>query len=303
MPVLSGLNRREVLRLLPVLVAHPPGAALAAQAAADDAWSAGVAAAAAAATAGGAAAPSFVPVMEKLLSRRPAPVLSPSELLVEIHRLPTAGEDGGDGVTAAGVAGGIAVGAASGLPVPVSSGGGGGGGGRGGGGGGGGGRSGRGGGASGGRGGAAALPVGGVPLAALKAATSAAFELPAHYTRQTLAVVAQQLVEVTPPPPLFLPSLLQTVAAHPALSTFVATNILARLVDKEVWAHGAAWAGFVAACEATLPASAPVLLKLPPAQLGGALRASEALRGPLKAHAAAARGGVLSWQRNIIDGA
>ncbi|XP_035728470.1 symplekin-like [Vespa mandarinia] len=114
-------------------------------------------------------------------------------------------------------------------------------------------------------------------------ATSLCFAENQVYTQETVAVVIQHLMEMTPLPTLLMRTVIQSLALYPRLSGFV-MNILQRLILKQVWKQPKVWEGFVKCCERTKPQSFAVILQLPPAQLAEALKMAPNLRAPLLAH-------------------
>nr|XP_033334950.1 symplekin isoform X2 [Megalopta genalis] len=114
-------------------------------------------------------------------------------------------------------------------------------------------------------------------------ATSLCFAEKQVYTQETVAVVMQHLMEMTPLPTLLMRTVIQSLALYPRLSGFV-MNILQRLILKQVWKQPKVWEGFVKCCERTQPQSFAVILQLPPTQLAEALKMSSNLRAPLLAH-------------------
>ncbi|KAG7207725.1 hypothetical protein KM043_009341 [Ampulex compressa] len=114
-------------------------------------------------------------------------------------------------------------------------------------------------------------------------ATSLCFAEKQAYTQETVAVVMQHLMEMTPLPTLLMRTVIQSLALYPRLSGFV-MNILQRLILKQVWKQPKVWEGFVKCCERTQPQSFAVILQLPPAQLAEALKMACNLRAPLLAH-------------------
>ena len=114
-------------------------------------------------------------------------------------------------------------------------------------------------------------------------ATSLCFAEKQAFTQETLAVVMQHLMDMTPLPTLFMRTVIQSLALYPRLSGFV-MNILQRLILKQVWKQPKVWEGFVKCCERTQPQSFQVILQLPPAQLAEALKMSPGLKAPLLAH-------------------
>lgn len=100
------------------------------------------------------------------------------------------------------------------------------------------------------------------------------------YTQDILAIVLQQLVEVTPLPTLLMRTILQSLTLYPRMATFV-NNLLQRLIPKQVWKQKVLWEGFLKCCQRLRPASFPVMLTLPPQQLQDALNTHPELRKPL----------------------
>ncbi|KAF8795634.1 Symplekin like protein [Argiope bruennichi] len=114
-------------------------------------------------------------------------------------------------------------------------------------------------------------------------ATSLCFEEKQVYTQVVLAVVMQQLMEQNPLPILLMRTVIQSLANHPHLLGFV-TNILQRLIVKQVWRQPKIWEGFIKCCQRTKPQSFQVLLQLPPPQLQEVLSSYPDLREPLLQH-------------------
>ncbi|EZA61337.1 Symplekin [Ooceraea biroi] len=114
-------------------------------------------------------------------------------------------------------------------------------------------------------------------------ATSLCFNEKQVYTQETVAVVMQHLMEMTPLPTLLMRTVIQSLSLYPRLSGFV-MNILQRLILKQVWKQPKVWVGFVKCCERTQPQSFAVILQLPAAQLAEALRMANNLRAPLLDH-------------------
>lgn len=115
-------------------------------------------------------------------------------------------------------------------------------------------------------------------------ATSMCLAEKERYTQDVLAIVLQQLADITPLPTLLMRTILQSLSLYPRLSNFVA-NLLQRLVPKQVWKQKVVWDGFLKVCQRLKPASFPVMLSLPPAQLRDALNTCPELRQPLLEHA------------------
>ncbi|KAG8197327.1 hypothetical protein JTE90_013454 [Oedothorax gibbosus] len=114
-------------------------------------------------------------------------------------------------------------------------------------------------------------------------ATSLCFEEKNVYTQVVLAMVVQQLMEQDPLPILLMRTVIQSLANYPHLLGFV-TNILQRLIVKQVWKQKKIWEGFIKCCQRTKPQSFQVLLQLPPPQLQEVLDSCLDLRDPLCQH-------------------
>lgn len=116
-------------------------------------------------------------------------------------------------------------------------------------------------------------------------ATSMCLAEKERYTQDVLAIVLQQLVDITPLPTLSMRTILQSHTLYPRLSGFI-SNLLQRLIMKQVWKQTKiVWDGFLKCCQRLKPASFPVMLSLPPPQLRDALNACPELRQPLLEHA------------------
>ncbi|XP_031626732.1 symplekin [Contarinia nasturtii] len=115
-------------------------------------------------------------------------------------------------------------------------------------------------------------------------ATSLCLDRKERYTQDVLAIVLNQLVDITPLPTLLMRTILQSLQLYPKLSNFV-SNLLQRLIPKQVWKQKVVWEGFLKCCQRLKPASFPVMLSLPPAQLKDALNTCPELRQPLLEHA------------------
>lgn len=104
------------------------------------------------------------------------------------------------------------------------------------------------------------------------------------YTHEVLGKVIHQLVEMSPLPKLLMRTILQSLTSHPKLSGFV-TNLLHRLIVKQVWKQKVIWDGFLKCCQKLQPHSMGVLIQLPIAQLEDALNVAPELRMPLLTYA------------------
>lgn len=104
------------------------------------------------------------------------------------------------------------------------------------------------------------------------------------YTQDVLAIVLQQLVNLTPLPTLLMRTVLQSLTLYPRLAGYI-TNLLQRLIPKQVWRQKVIWDGFLKCCQRLKPSSFPVLMTLPPPQLIEALNTCPELRQPMIDHA------------------
>lgn len=100
------------------------------------------------------------------------------------------------------------------------------------------------------------------------------------YTQDVLAIVLQQLVEISPIPTLLMRTVIQSLTLYPRLAGYV-TNLLHRLVPKQVWRQKVIWDGFLKCCQRLRPNSFSVLMTLPPLQLQDALNTCPELRQPM----------------------
>lgn len=114
-------------------------------------------------------------------------------------------------------------------------------------------------------------------------ATTLCFAEKQAYTQEVLAMVMQQLMEMSPLPTLLMRTVIQSLAAYPNLSGFV-MNILQRLILKQVWTQRKVWEGFIKCCQRTKPQSFQVLLQLPAPQLQEVLETCPEMRQPLLQH-------------------
>lgn len=91
-------------------------------------------------------------------------------------------------------------------------------------------------------------------------------------------------MDMNPLPTLLMRTVIQSHTLYPRLSGFI-TNLLHRLVVKQVWKNKLIWDGFVKCCQRLQPASMGVLIQLPVTQLQDALNICPDLRSPLLEYA------------------
>ncbi|XP_035795243.1 symplekin-like [Anopheles albimanus] len=104
------------------------------------------------------------------------------------------------------------------------------------------------------------------------------------YTHDVLGSVMQQLVEMTPLPTLLMRTVIQSLTLHPRLFGFV-TNLLQRLILKQVWKQKVVWDGFLKCAQRLTPQSLGILIQLPAPQLQDALNICPEFREPMLEHA------------------
>uniref|UniRef100_A0A182PI55 Symplekin n=1 Tax=Anopheles epiroticus TaxID=199890 RepID=A0A182PI55_9DIPT len=104
------------------------------------------------------------------------------------------------------------------------------------------------------------------------------------YTHDVLSSVMQQLVEITPLPTLLMRTVIQSLTLHPRLSGFV-TNLLQRLILRQVWKQKVVWDGFLKCAQRLTPHSLGVLLQLPAPQVHDAITSCPDFREPMLEHA------------------
>ncbi|RZF35803.1 hypothetical protein LSTR_LSTR009219 [Laodelphax striatellus] len=114
-------------------------------------------------------------------------------------------------------------------------------------------------------------------------ATSLCFAEKSAYTQEVLAVVMQNLMEISPLPTLLMRTVIQSLSLYPRLIGFV-INILQRLILKQVWKQKKVWEGFIKCCQRTKPQSFQVLLQLPAPQLADVFENSPDLKQPVLNH-------------------
>lgn len=89
---------------------------------------------------------------------------------------------------------------------------------------------------------------------------------------------------MTPLPTLLMRTVIQSLTQYPRLAGFI-TNLLQRLILKQVWKHKLIWDGFIKCCLRLQPQSMGVLIQLPVAQLQDALNICPELKSPLLEYA------------------
>lgn len=108
---------------------------------------------------------------------------------------------------------------------------------------------------------------------------------PELLSAEELARTINQLLTRSQLPPLFMRTVIQSLAAAPRLRSYV-VGILGQLAAKQVWNDTTQWQGWVIAAQQTVPESFPTWLQLPSAVLEKALRNAPAeMKANLAAYA------------------
>jgi symplekin len=100
------------------------------------------------------------------------------------------------------------------------------------------------------------------------------YQMTTTFTKEVLAGVIQDLLDLDPMPALTMRTILQALSLFPALNGFI-MNVLHRLIGRQVWTQPKLWEGFVKCCQKTKPQCFQVLLHLPPDQLRALFIASK----------------------------
>ena len=116
------------------------------------------------------------------------------------------------------------------------------------------------------------------------AAISTCLSSPELFPAEALAATINQLLTRGHLPPLFMRTVIQSLAAAPRLRSYV-VGVLGQLAGKQVWNDATQWRGWVMAAQQTAPESFPTWLQLPPTVLESALKVVPAgFKGQLKAY-------------------
>ncbi len=98
---------------------------------------------------------------------------------------------------------------------------------------------------------------------------------PELFPAEVLATTINQLLTRSQLPPLFMRTVIQSLAAAPRLRPYV-VGVLGQLAAKQVWNDATQWQGWVIAAQQTAPESFPTWLQLPSAVLEKALSSAPA---------------------------
>jgi hypothetical protein len=108
---------------------------------------------------------------------------------------------------------------------------------------------------------------------------------PDLFPAEQLAKTINQLLTRSHLPPLFMRTVIQSLAAAPRLRSYV-VGVLGQLAAKQVWNDTTQWQGWVIAAQQTVPESFPTWLQLPSAVLEKALSNAPAeMKAQLTAYA------------------
>ncbi|KAF9153975.1 hypothetical protein BG015_002175 [Linnemannia schmuckeri] len=110
------------------------------------------------------------------------------------------------------------------------------------------------------------------------------FHHPEIYKSEIIAVVLQQLLDMPNIPSLFMRTVIQAITLYKNLIGFVNSMILARMIQKNVWSRPVLWKGFVRCAKMMQPTSASVIASLPRQQLKEVLAMEPSLKESVDAY-------------------
>ncbi|KAF9124535.1 hypothetical protein BGW39_008123 [Mortierella sp. 14UC] len=110
------------------------------------------------------------------------------------------------------------------------------------------------------------------------------FHHPEIYKSEIIAVVLQQLLDMPTIPSLFMRTVIQAITLYKNLVGFVNSMILARMIQKNVWSRPVLWKGFVRCAKMMQPTSASVIASLPRQQLKEVLAMEPSLKESVDAY-------------------
>ncbi|KAF8940510.1 hypothetical protein BGZ47_007713 [Haplosporangium gracile] len=110
------------------------------------------------------------------------------------------------------------------------------------------------------------------------------FHHPEIYKSEIIAVVLQQLLDMPNIPSLFMRTVIQAITLYKNLIGFVNSMILARMIQKNVWSRPVLWKGFVRCAKMMQPTSASVIASLPRQQLKEVLTMEPSLKESVDAY-------------------
>ncbi|KAJ3125343.1 hypothetical protein HK098_000350 [Nowakowskiella sp. JEL0407] len=114
-----------------------------------------------------------------------------------------------------------------------------------------------------------------VGLKRLMEATDICFKTITQFDPEQLAAVCQQISDAAKPCTLLMRSVIQSVTKFPALTGFINSIILPRMISKRVWTNKKLWPGWIKCAEATLPGSISVVVGLQNEQFMDVVRKSD----------------------------
>lgn len=121
-----------------------------------------------------------------------------------------------------------------------------------------------------------------IGVKAALAAVQLCFSMSEVFRSDVLTAVLNRLVDEDPVPVLFMRTAIMATKSFRTLGSYVATSLLSRLVQKQIWREPRLWDGFALCANLTAPTCFGALLQLPMPQLEEILRKQPALRDPLR---------------------
>jgi symplekin len=126
------------------------------------------------------------------------------------------------------------------------------------------------------------------------------FEDKTVVNQDCLAGVLQQLVDVTPIPPLFMRTVILSVSKVKTMMNSI-MSLLTRLIIKQVWNDAGLWEGYMKCVKMTVPHSIPIMLSLPPPQFEELLSKNPDLRLKIVDYQKTVQRGIPASLQGIMD--
>ena len=102
------------------------------------------------------------------------------------------------------------------------------------------------------------------------------------FSSEDVATVLSQLANLSPPPPLLIYLITETITQFPAMTMGFRMGILTQLIRKQIWQDPELWLEFIHCCEVCQPDSYDILVNLPLSWFQDALSKSPQLLTSLK---------------------
>ncbi|PWZ00387.1 hypothetical protein BCV70DRAFT_160633 [Testicularia cyperi] len=127
------------------------------------------------------------------------------------------------------------------------------------------------------------------------------FSMTDVYRSEVLAAVMNQLSEDPHLPMLFMRTVIMAVSTYKSLASYVAKNLLSRLITKKIWQNPPLWTGFILCAKQTAPSSFGALIQLPKDQLREVVNRQPDLRTGLVEYLTARAGGNRARLATFMD--